>query len=400
MDSCAFACLAGCKEIIQLLQDKADFYKKGFNEEYGVVSPMDLLEKFYPDLASFFKKEDESNQFEMLSKGSDKFEEINAENGKATDTTRCFIKFDSEFVRPLATKCYSSRHFRPEDLAQQLGDEDMITIDMFDKVKEKAKDVSSNAIFPNKFVDWLEDLIEKHNLSQNGTNSKSSLKSSQDNEYYPVATARQESTAHCEKQAFEHIKARNIDELKKVILSININCTQCKETLLCKAVKVDFLEGVCLLLENGADPTLESKCSGKTALHYAAANHVQSDITRKLIEHNAYSKERGPRINCKDQFGWTPLYVACENNNVDFVNLLLEYEETLRSPEAENPEGWTPLHEAAAKNFGDVVRALVDAGADKNAVAKFTEDIGYGLGDVTPRKVAIKKQNTAIINFL
>ena len=76
------------------------------------------------------------------------------------------------------------------------------------------------------------------------------------------------------------------------------------------------------------------------------------DITRQLIEHNAYSNEIGPRINCKDQIGWTPLHVACENNNIDFVNQLLQYEEISKSPKADNPEGWTPLHEASAKNYG------------------------------------------------
>jgi len=338
----------------------------------------------------------------MLSKGSDKFEEVGAEKSNQDNTSRSFLKFDAELVRPMATKCYNNRNYRPEDLAQELGDENLIHFEMFDKVKKKAEDVSSNAIYPTKFVDWLEDLIEQYNsrIDTNGLNSKSSLKSSQDNESYPMATARQESTTHCEKQAFECIKNRNIDGLQKIVLSISMNCTQCEETLLCKAVKQDFHQGVSLLLKNGADPTLKAKSSGKTALHCAAANNVMPDITRQLIEHNAYSNERGPRINCKDQIGWTPLHVACENNNIDFVNQLLQYEEISKSPKADNPEGWTPLHEASAKNYGDIVRALVAAGADKNAVAKFKNDIGYGVGDATPRDVAIKKQNTALVHWL
>merc|ERR1719228_2301706 len=281
----------------------------------------------------------------------------------------------------------------------------MISIDMFDKVKEKAELVSSNAIYPNKFVDWLENIIEKHNLSldpkcNNGMNSKSSLKGSQEDDSHPMTTGRQESTTQSEKQAFEYIKNKNIEELTKIISGVNINCQQSEETLLCKAVKVDFYEGVCLLLDNGADPTVESRSFGRTALHCAATHHVQSDITRRLIEHNAYAKERGPRINSMDQIGWTPLHLACESNNLDFVNLLLEYKETSKSPKANNPEGWTPLHEASAKNYGDVVRALVAAGADKKAVAQFKEDIGYGVGNVTPRDVAIKKGNTSLMYCL
>ena len=251
-----FACLAGYKEIIQLLQDKADFGKKGFDEEYGVVSPMDLLEKFHPDLASFFKKEDEYNEFEILSKGSDKFEEVGAEKSNQDNTSRSFLKFDAELVRPMATKCYNNRNYRPEDLAQELGDENLIHFEMFDKVKKKAEDVSSNAIYPTKFVDWLEDLIEQYNsrIDTNGLNSKSSLKSSQDNESYPMATARQgnrkmvkmrylysfclESTTHCEKQAFECIKNRNIEGLQKIVLSISINCTQ---VIISKKIMINIL---------------------------------------------------------------------------------------------------------------------------------------------------------------
>lgn len=393
-----FACLAGYKDIIQLLQDKADFYKKGFDVEYGVVSPMDLLNKFHPDLASFFKKENEYNEFE----GSDELEEVSTDISNPDKTSRSFLKFDPSLVRPMATKCYKDRLYRPDDFAQQLGDENLIHLEMFDKVRKKAEDVSSNAIYPTEFVDWLEDLIEQYNMSidTNGLNSKSSLKSSQDNESYPMGTARQESTTHCETQAFECIKNKNIDGLQKIVPSIRINCTQCEETLLCKAVKRDFQEGVSLLLKNGADPTLKAKSSGKTALHCAAAKHVMPDITRQLIEHNAYSNEIGPRINCKDRNGWTPLHVACGNNNIEFVNEVLKYEETSKSPEADNPEGWTPLHEASAKNHEDIVHVLVDAGADKNAVAKFRKDIGYGVGDATPRDVAIKKQHTALVHWL
>ena len=117
-------------------------------------------------------------------------------------------------------------------------------------------------------------------------------------------------------------------------------------------MRAHFYEGVVLLLENNADPTMESRPSGRTPLHVAADNLANPDIARRLIEHNAYEKEMGPRINRKDADGWTPLHVACGKNNLDFINLLLEFESTEKSAAASDPEGWTPLHEAAANNFG------------------------------------------------
>eukprot|EP00092_Neocalanus_flemingeri_P017219 GFUD01018620.1.p1 GENE.GFUD01018620.1~~GFUD01018620.1.p1 ORF type:complete len:1348 (+),score=369.50 GFUD01018620.1:81-4124(+) len=406
-----FACLAGNKDIIQLLEAQADMNKKGFNEEYGVVSPMELLDKFHPDLATLFNKEDANTEFEMLSKDSVHSDERNIASGMPMKASRSLLRFNSALVRPLVTRCYKSKNMRGEDLVQQLGEDDIITLEMFDRVKAKAEDVSSNTITPEDFVNWLEHFIQRHNeqieRGIHGIHIKSLDSSSHEDQIDvipqspPVMMFRKDSKAMStyEKQAIQHIKNRNIEDLQRIISVVDVSGTS-EESLLCKAVKADFYDAVVLLLENKADPTMESRLSGKTPLHVAAEHLETPDIARLLIEHNAYKKERGPRINWKDAEGWTPLHVACSKNNLELIKLLLEYESTEMSPRADIPEGWTPLHELAANDFRDAVDVLIAAGADTNAVAMFREEQGYGIGEVTPQMVAIKKSNTRIIHKL
>ena len=87
-------------------------------------------------------------------------------------------------------------------------------------------------------------------------------------------------------------------------------------------------------------------------------NQRQDDIKRaqELIDNNG-------NLNEVNVYGETPLYIACEEGNIELVRLLVDAGADLNKA---NGYGATPLYIAC--NFGhlEVVRLLVDAGADKN----------------------------------
>jgi len=148
-----------------------------------------------------------------------------------------------------------------------------------------------------------------------------------------------------------------------------------------------------LLLEHGADTETRSSWD-QTAL-YMASSLGYADIVRSLID-------RGADLNaiCQDYVGsddvkWTPLHGAIYKERRDIVALLLE-----RGANAETRSSWdqTALYMASSHGYTDVVRALIDRGADLNAICQGD----YGLDDMkwTPLHVAIFKGTPSIARTL
>jgi ankyrin repeat protein len=112
------------------------------------------------------------------------------------------------------------------------------------------------------------------------------------------------------------------------------------------------------LLQRQVDPNAKAKSYGVTPLHLAASyNHPE--VAEILLE----ATEESP----VDKQGLTPLIIACAEGYLEVVKVLLEHcantEVTVRGANSR-----TALHFAARGGHADVVEALLDDGANQDAV--------------------------------
>lgn len=110
-----------------------------------------------------------------------------------------------------------------------------------------------------------------------------------------------------------------------------------------------------LLLNLGADPTIESKNYGLPILRAARYNFLE---ILKLFE------EKGWDINLADRHGISALMSAIHLRNKEIVQFLLEKGADVN---AKNIDGETPLHCAAYQNQVEVAELLIKSGANINA---------------------------------
>lgn len=193
-----------------------------------------------------------------------------------------------------------------------------------------------------------------------------------------------------------HITARDnkLDIVKELLKSntIEINCIgRCGYTPLHLAVLNDHVEMVQLLIsgENEAHPNfLDHK--GFAPIHYAIEkNHI--DIVQKLIAltvvdvnfstsrkntllHIACNQgnldivqillEKNSKVNAIGEYGYSPLHYVAINGCVNIVEELLKYKcDVSLKDKREN----TPLHLAVINNNIDTIKCLVKNGADIDA---------------------------------
>lgn len=92
-------------------------------------------------------------------------------------------------------------------------------------------------------------------------------------------------------------------------------------------VSKNYVPYVAKNIENGLDPSF-ARGDGYSLLHhasYADSPDVLSFLISKGAFVNAQGTFQGIELadRCKDSFGKTPLHVACEQNNVTIVNVLV-----------------------------------------------------------------------------
>jgi len=147
------------------------------------------------------------------------------------------------------------------------------------------------------------------------------------------------------------------------------------------------------LLDRGANGKNGGKVD-QTGL-YIASSRGYIDVVRSLIDCGADLD-----AICRDypddaEVKWTLLHVAIYNERQDIAVLLLE-----RGADAETWSSWgqTALYMASSRAYTDVVRALIDRGADLNAICQSDD----GLDDVkwTPLHVAIYRGTPSIARTL
>ena len=94
---------------------------------------------------------------------------------------------------------------------------------------------------------------------------------------------------------------------------------------------------------------------GRTPLFIACQNG-RVDAARSLLE-------EGAEVDRAMQDGATPLYAACENGYLDAARLLLDNGSEV---DKADDHGWTPLYAACEHGHVDTVRLLLEKGADVN----------------------------------
>lgn len=104
------------------------------------------------------------------------------------------------------------------------------------------------------------------------------------------------------------------------------------------------------LLAAGASPTA-TDLSGRTPLHYAAANN-QTAIMSALLAHGASSS-----VRAIDGYNGTPLYRAVEAGQLAAVRMLLKLDSDVF---VQNSYNQTALHRAAEENHLTMVQVLID----------------------------------------
>ena len=146
-----------------------------------------------------------------------------------------------------------------------------------------------------------------------------------------------------------------------------------------------------LLLDNGADPNIQTKI-GANSLIYALYS-ADCKVVQLLLECNPHLADvsdkisalhvlcsfgnikilklllnQKPRLNVKNSEGSTPLLIACSRLHESSVRLLLK---TQADPNIPNNNGTTPLSIAAQTNCLPIVQCLLKARADPNIQDRF-----------------------------
>lgn len=98
---------------------------------------------------------------------------------------------------------------------------------------------------------------------------------------------------------------------------------------------------------------------------------------------------KGAGINCADDDGFTPLLVACENDNAEIARLLIETGANVDIP---SKQGITPLWVASRNGNIEIIKQLIKAKAEVNKSR--TND------NVTPLYIASQLGHTEIVKLL
>ncbi|XP_037903075.1 serine/threonine-protein phosphatase 6 regulatory ankyrin repeat subunit A isoform X2 [Hermetia illucens] len=109
-----------------------------------------------------------------------------------------------------------------------------------------------------------------------------------------------------------------------------------------------------ILLENGADVSIQTKLTHETVFHYCAMTG-NNDVLMEMITHmNPTDIQKA--LNRQSSIGWTPLLIACYRGHMELVNNLLANHARV---DVFDTEGRSALHLAAEKGYLQVCDALL-----------------------------------------
>ncbi|KAH8334197.1 hypothetical protein KR059_007435 [Drosophila kikkawai] len=152
-----------------------------------------------------------------------------------------------------------------------------------------------------------------------------------------------------------------------------------------------------MLLENGADVTLQTKNALETAFHYCAVAG-NNDVLMEMISHmNPTDIQKA--MNRQSSVGWTPLLIACHRGHMELVNNLLANHARV---DVFDTEGRSALHLAAERGYLHVCDALLTNKAfinSKSRVGRTALHLAAMNGFTHLVKFLIKDHN-AVIDIL
>lgn len=120
-----------------------------------------------------------------------------------------------------------------------------------------------------------------------------------------------------------------------------------------------------LLIENGADVTLQTNKSHETAFHFCAVAG-NNDVMTEMITHIS-TADVSKALNKQNSIGWTPLLIACYRGHMELISTLLANHARV---DVFDVEGRSALHLAAEHGFLQVCDALLTNKAFINSKAR------------------------------
>lgn len=156
-------------------------------------------------------------------------------------------------------------------------------------------------------------------------------------------------------------------------------------------------EVVRLLLENGADVSIQTKHAHETALHYVAMAG-NNDVLTEVISHMS-AQDIQKAMNKQSAVGWTPLLIASHRGHMELVTNLLGNHARV---DVFDTEGRSALHLAAERGFLQVCDALLTHKAfinSKSRVGRTALHLAAMNGFTHLVKFLIKDHN-AVIDIL
>ena len=128
------------------------------------------------------------------------------------------------------------------------------------------------------------------------------------------------------------------------------------ETALMRAAYTGDIDTVDVLLEYGADVNAKEPVREQTALMWAL-DRKRMEVVRRLVE-------RGADIRATTTLGFTPLLFAARHGNSEAVKMFLDAGADANTTANDN---LSALHVAVLRGHGDVAVLLLEGGADPNA---------------------------------
>ena len=107
-------------------------------------------------------------------------------------------------------------------------------------------------------------------------------------------------------------------------------------TALMRACEKGYIDTINVLLNAGADPNIADTLNGETWIHWAVVGGCSKETLETIINH-------GADANATNKNSVTALMRACENGNMDTVNVLLN---AAADPNIADTEGETWIHYA------------------------------------------------------
>ena len=168
-------------------------------------------------------------------------------------------------------------------------------------------------------------------------------------------------------KAVEHNRVKIVSALLKS--GADVDTKKKRKTLLDIAVKNGYIDMVCLLLRNKANPMMgDRKCLDKACAFRSPENPEcpYLDIIRFLLENapDAIWKESGENA----------FLTACEKEDTDALQVLLKYcppdKKTLYLNEAKRWGSRSPLHIASELNNMNIIKLLIESKASVNKTSK------------------------------